>query len=512
MLSGKEQSLLLDSVRARWRAGKPADAAALAAEIAPWQKALWKFQKVGYIGAAGQPKAWMEPVSPLAAQQEVRLKIPASPDGKDVTLYLAASDAGDGNEHDFVVWQQPRLVAPGRPDLLLREVRAVSAELAEKRARIFAATAKSLAAAAAAGGAADVAELARKHGVDADALGAWLGYLGIGANGPAKIDAYFTTKILADPKYDFIKGWGTLETPALIANSTDQHVRVPGNMKPHSVAVHPAPKLQAVVGWRSPAAMKLRVDATITHAHPECGNGVTWSLELRRGATRQRLAAGVAQGGTPMKIPPVENLAVQPGDLISVLIGPRDGNHSCDLTAIDFALTSSGENARTWNLAEDVSPDVLAGNPHADRFGNAGVWHFYTEPDNGGSGPGAVIEAGSLLAKWQSASGAEEKQKLAEALQTLLTSGPPTASDTPDAKLYRQLASLGGTLFSTASALPVKLAAVGESPWGLDPAMFAGENLSMRAPAVLEVRLPADLAAGGELVADGRLDPATGAE
>jgi hypothetical protein len=115
-----------------------------------------------------------------------------------VTIYLAAADAGDGNEHDFAVWQQPRLVAPGRPDLLLRDVRAISAELTERRARIFAVTAKSLTAAAeasAASGAVDVPELARKYGVDADALAAWLGYLGIGSQGPARIDSYFTTKI-----------------------------------------------------------------------------------------------------------------------------------------------------------------------------------------------------------------------------------------------------------------------------------------------------------------------------
>src|SRR5437870_11507024 len=66
-------------------------------------------------------------------------------------------------------------------------------------------------------------------------------------------------------------------------------------------------------------------------------------------------------------------------DLVSLLIGPRDANHSCDLTAVELILESAGEAGREWNLAKDVSPDVLAGNPHADRFGNEGVWHFYTD-------------------------------------------------------------------------------------------------------------------------------------
>src|SRR6185436_21166093 len=101
-----------------------------------------------------------------------------------------------------------------------------------------------------------------------------------------------------------------------------QHVRIPGNLKGHGIVLHPSPKLNAAVGWRSPMTGAVRVDATVTHAHPECGNGVEWFLELRRGATRQRLAAGVSQGGKPVAAGPFENLAVQQGDLISVLIGP----------------------------------------------------------------------------------------------------------------------------------------------------------------------------------------------
>ncbi len=125
-LSGSEPSLLLDGLRARWRTAKPEDAPALAADVAAWQKGLWRFATVGHIGKVGGPKAWLEPVNPLLASQEVRFKIPAPSDGQEVTLSFVASDVGDGNEQDFVVWQQPRLVAPGRPDLLLRDVRSVA--------------------------------------------------------------------------------------------------------------------------------------------------------------------------------------------------------------------------------------------------------------------------------------------------------------------------------------------------------------------------------------------------
>ena len=123
-LTSTEPSLLLDVVRARWRAAKAGDAAALTAEIGVWQRTLSRFTTVGQIGKVGGPKRWLEPVNPVMSRQEVRFKVPATSDSQDVVLSLLASDAGDGHAHDFVVWQRPRLVAPGRPDLLLRDVRA----------------------------------------------------------------------------------------------------------------------------------------------------------------------------------------------------------------------------------------------------------------------------------------------------------------------------------------------------------------------------------------------------
>src|SRR5262249_39563255 len=150
------------------------------------------------------------------------------------------------------------------------------------------------------------------------------------------------------------------------------------------------------------------------------------------------------------KIAPIESLAVQQGDLVSLLIGPRDGNHACDLTEVNLALSTSGDGKREWILAQDVSSDVIAANPHADRFGNQGVWHFKTEPDKGGSAAEPVIPAGSLLAKWQATDTVTEKQRLAGEIHKLLNSEPPRDKDSPDAKLYRQLSSLGGPLFARA--------------------------------------------------------------
>ena len=532
-LNETKPSLVLDLVREPWRSAKLGGVPALEGTIAQWQQALWRFTQVGHIGKRDGPKAWQVPVTPLASAREVRLKMPSASPGKDSTLYLAVSDAGDGSKNDFAVWENPRLVAPGRADLSLRDVRAAVVALRTHREKIFSSAAKCLAAAAEVSGPMDknaVAQLTQKHGVEPAVLTAWLDCLGIGA-GEARIESHLTQKIETMQSYAFIQGWSGAEALSVIANSSDQHVRVPGNMKPHSVALHPSPTLRAIAGWRSPVAATIRVDGVVQHAHPECGNGVTWALELRRGSSRQRLAAGTSQGAKEVQFGPFENLAVRLGDVLSLAIGPRDGNHSCDLTAVDFNLS---DGTRQWNLAKDVSPSILAGNPHADSLGNGGVWHFYSEPDKGG-GAESVLPAGSLLATWQSSTSAEEKGRLAGEFQKLLMNGPgDLAKDAPNAVLYRQLTSLNGPLLGsilrssrsekalTETRNNQSLVAPSVQEWGLDPAVFGihpngvskvqGTSLCVRAPSVIEVRLPAELVEGCEFVATAVLHKETGSE
>ncbi len=148
-LTDREPSFLLDVIRAHWRAARPDESPRIAAEVRQWQQALWRFSSVGHIGKVGGPKAWHEPVTPITASQELRVKLPAAAAGqKEITLYLVAGDAGDGNANDFVIWQRPRLVAPGRPDLLLRDVDEFTRKMSARRERTFSSTSKALAAAA----------------------------------------------------------------------------------------------------------------------------------------------------------------------------------------------------------------------------------------------------------------------------------------------------------------------------------------------------------------------------
>lgn len=514
-------SQVLQFVRDRFQQAKPGDVSVLVQLIRDWQQALWRFTSVGHIGKQNGPKSWQEPVSPLAAQHEIRVKLAPRADGSDVVLYLAASDLGDGNEHDFALWENPRLVAPGRPDLPLKNVRSVVQQLASKRTAMVDNVLQCLAAAHEAGSGTDrpdLPALARKHQADPAMLGAWLDYLGLVSTGRPHLGPLLTKKMDGTRDYAFIKGWTGDQALSVLANSSDASVRTPGTMKPHGVAVHPSPKRSAVVAWRSPVSGSMQIRGSIQDAHPECGNGITWALEARRGKAREILASGVSKGASVVELGKFDKVRVTKGDAVALVIGPRDGNHVCDLTAVDLVMSDS---THEWSLAKDVSSDILAANPHADSLGNAAVWHFVSEDTTTTSSP--AIPPGSLLSQWLQSSDASQRAHLAQQVQDLLRNGPGALpADSPDRALHAQITSFNGPLLAAAlRSVQGDVHDESSSLYGLPSTLFGSHptgakvdplSLCVQAPSVMEVRLPAALAEGAELVVGARLHPSSDPE
>jgi hypothetical protein len=438
-LTAKTPSVLLDPLRAKFAAKQ-----LTAADIEAWQKVLWRFSNIGHIGRANGPKAWQEQVSPLVSQQELRVKL----DGNhDHTLYLVSGTAGDGDAGDSIIWENPRLVAKGRPDLPINQLPELVKHLEAERTKILASTESCL-----------TALSVGKSDTDAKLVALWRDYLGFGST---KLEPLLTKKLERSPDYAFIKGWVGASDLSVLANSSDARVRIPGIMEPHSIATHPAPDRASVIAWKSPVATaNLKISGTVTHAHPECGNGVTWALEVRRGNTTQRLAAGVSQGAKPIKLGPFENVGIGVDQVVALIIGPRDGNHACDLTAVNLTLT---DGKTTWDLAKDISPNILAGNPH-------GPWHFLSQP--------TAQDAGSALptpmANWRKKPSPELAAKVREHLEKDFPLTHPL--------LARSLRSFQAT---------------GEKHF-----------LKSQAPAMIELKIPAALAKGAEFVVTARLEKA----
>jgi hypothetical protein len=529
-LSDRGERALLDSpsaiLRQSFRDAGPGDAKALAQWIEAWQAQLWRFNSIGHIGLAAGPKAWQEPISPLVNRQTFRLKCqPTSETSADrsISIYLSATDAGDGNAADWVIWQRPRFEIPGQPDLLLRDVERVSRAVAAQRSSIFEQSAGCLRAAAEVQCGEqpdDRGTLAARHQVTLEALNAWFSLLGIGSGSDSAIGMPLVERLEGASGYPFIRGWVGADALSVLANSSDQHVRIPGNMPPHSVGVHPAPNRAVVVTWIAPCSDQFQVNGFAQHAHPECGNGVSWAIELQRGSTRQVLSSGTSAGDRPVQIALEAPLAIRAGERIALVIGPREGNHSCDLTTVDLELAS---NSGTWKLSRDVAADLLSGNPHADFAGRKGIWHFTSIPvSDAERSAGFVVPVDSLLARWQLTPELDQRFAIADAIHQLLNgSAAEPPSDSPDAQLLRLLRSLRGPLLGAALAYAAEVAANTEpstdgniSQFGFYPQLgtLDAGDICVQAPATLHFEVGADLLADSQFVVDAVLAPNHGKE
>jgi hypothetical protein len=510
LLNGTESSALIDDIRARWRTARPEE---IASDIRLWQAALTKFNSVAHF------KPWMEPANPINESQPFRIALKPEKDAKDMVVRLVTRNAGAAGASGLVEWKEPRLEAPGRPPILLRDLRD-GLRGREAMRKTFADAAKYLIAAddaRSAAAAVDVDAFAKARNLDPVMLSAWFDCLGIVRQGQLNLNGLITERNESAGAFGFVKTWGPSATPNVSANSSDKAVSIPGTLRPHSVAIHPSPTLNVAVGWRSPVEGLARVEARVVHAHPACGNGVTWTLELRRGRERRQLAGGSLDLGKAAKIAPIENLLLHPGDLLSIVVGARDANHGCDLTDVDLTIQELADSKRKWNLAHDVSGDLLAANPHADTLGNRDIWAFYTEKTS--TAPNASlanIPPGSILDRWRDQPNRAERDKLAGSMQELLNRPAPAAKDSPDAALYAQLTSPTGPLLGRLdfARLAAEVRAKDETPataepfglprerFGKQPAGRPVEPTSLIADAteVIELRLPADLAAGSEIV------------
>ena len=262
----------------------------------------------------------------------------------------------------------------------------------------------------------------------------------------------YTAKLNKVGGHKTVNGWGSEGTPWFLANSSAEPVRVFGSLTlpPRSISTHPSVALAAAVGWRSPINATVRVTGRVADIDPNCGNGVGWSVELLHDGKKQIVASGLIDNGKaatldPGAFPGLAAVNVQTGDLLSLVIDPRDRDHACDSTLIQLVI--SGDKGKKWDLTAEVVDSVQAGNAHADGQGNAAVWHFYAVA--GGPLPAvpATIPAGSVLGRWSAASGAERGRLAAEVQKLLLRPAAPDG-DKANATLYRDLTSAAGPLFA----------------------------------------------------------------
>ena len=531
-LTDRAPSYPLDVVRARWRTALEKDVPVLAAEVATWQAALWKTVLVGsYVRPVGEGYAESTtrqvPVDPPATGSvPLRLAVKPSPGQTEVVLYLAASELGAGGGP--VVWHLPRFESSARPTLLLRDYAQFGPAFEVDYPSAFAGAAKYLAAVAEAAndprGTADA--LAKRHGLDAPFLRRWVEALDVEPLGKAETSKtvpavplqLLAEKTPREAQRPAINGWrkkGT-DLPILVTNGSERVENIPGRVPPHGVAVHPLPREFVGVAWKSPVAGSVRVAVRVTHAHPACGNGVAWWLEHRRGGRATVLGKGTLDLGKEAK-PAAKALTVEKGDLLVLAVDAREGNYVCDLTEVGFSVSEDGRPGWVSDLGADVADTVLAGNPHADRYGNADTWSFVRGESKGTAAP--LVPPESVLDQWRKAAAdparRDEAAKLAAQAEALLSGPRPAKEKDPDRVLYDRLVAADGPLFTGVDVARIAKPRPKTASYGLPTERFAarpgglpvdGASILAATGEITEVRLPTALFVGREFVVDGRFD------
>ena len=501
-------------IHREWMAASPEDIPELMKFIGHWQARLWKFNVVGHVGREGAPKSWMEEVTPITPRREFRVPLSTAESDADIVVTVRAGDAGDGNEGDFVLWRDMRLEAEGKVAIPLHAVAGIRRRLIQKRREHVTDIPRYLEILAKQKPGFDAESVAASNSLDPILLSRWDAFTTAKSNSPVKVSGHIQSRLMNVGNYEFVTGWGVPETPSIVANASDKEVRIPGISRPRSLRVHPSPTQSIALGWQSPLTGVIQIKATIADAHPECGNGVEWLIRHQNGKHIAILEQGSfdRSGNSTSR---VHTLPVQKGDLISILVGPRVSNHTCDLTALDFEITEVDGEKRVWDAASELSREILKANPQGDSFGNSNVWHMYQEPmsEFARGNPGQVtVPAGSLVAKWIAARSLKQKQELAKAVSRLLAlPGPDTNQFSPaDILLHKQLQRLLEPQLDLESLADIKP----DPRFGVDPEgdQTAPDHIVVKAPSVLEFSIPRQLAEGRELVVAGMCDVRKGTE
>lgn len=195
------------------------------------------------------------------------------------------------------------------------------------------------------------------------------------------------TKVTALPGVPLVRGWSTGEIPWFGANPSSEpglagDLRIP----PRCVAMHPLPDRDVAVGWRSPIQSQVNIRANVAMGDAHGGNGIEWTIVHDTPTRRKVLAHGVIGPGGSQRIPDnatdakLLEATVQAGDMVSLVVGAREGNHICDTTIVELTITETGPGGRSWELTREVVDSIHDGNPHPDATGHQDVWCFYSQP------------------------------------------------------------------------------------------------------------------------------------
>lgn len=523
---GDEGAVLLSELRKQYQAAKPEQAGAIAKWVQGWQDRLWRFNSVGHFGSI---RSWQVGVNPLVDRVALRQKLEG--DAKTFTLNVTASTAGDDGEEDVFVLQNPRVVFEGGHVLKLKDLgyfTHVAEEVIEDELR------KTqdylMGAAAVHREKLSIKQVAQKHALNEAVLRAWVVYLDLANISNLTLTGHFPNRIRNVHGNPNLHGWGDKSGASVIVNKGKETANfLTITAPPKSVILHPWPTVQAVVAWQSPIDGRISIQGAVADADNKCGNGAAYSIELWRMGGMQRLVQGVIDNGGRSGLEVKQPVEVSKGDIVTVVIDARDGNHVCDTTHVQLMIQEAGGAGRKWDVTPQAIKRIESSNILPDAHGNERVWHFLSRSADSKQKE-VVVPAESRLGAFRQAlvnnGDAAEMKRLAEQVKLIVT-GKGGKPNEIDKKIVSELRQFNGplkwmsvlnveklkgsvdnrALKQASAALGVELNAFGKSRYGVT---VDADSIVYQAPAKLSLNLPVEAVAGGTFVADAIIPPGAG--
>ncbi|MDG2220515.1 MAG: DUF1592 domain-containing protein, partial [Rubripirellula sp.] len=507
------QSFLLHSLRQKWKTASIENIDILVKEIARAQNVLWKFNTIGHIGREGSPTQWMEPVSTVTEQLEIEHELFT---GKTLISVLPVF----GKSAEIRI-RRPQLVFDdATPAIPLQDVANLSNAAGQLAAtelnrieqyldalhELRKARRKQPRTQSASALVKQIATQRKLSGPVIAGLAQMVGSMGLTSRRPGE---HLAKRITSAHGIDAINGWQGDDALGVTTNRSSEPIKfLTITAPPRSVIVHPSPSESLATSWQSPIDGAVHVSGKVADADEVCGNGYHWQLHHLTESGRSTLAGGDFDNGQGQSFEIRMDLRCQVGDLISLLISPRDQNHACDSTHVELDIQEVAGAQRHWKLSEDVVDKILAGNPLADSFGNPDVWHFtpYQEHNQ------QAVErasAGSALARWGKASDIDNQQAMESCrddLIRLLKTSDSNLLSTADQHLRNRLRHWRGPLNWLEQARRESPASsewtiTAEEPWAfeIDPRMAGGKLQLLGTVTLNHLSQPAQLSVGHQV-------------
>ncbi len=467
-LNTPSASPLVTQLQQLWQQAKPGEQQTLVEFVRQWQSQLWQFGTVGHIGKVGNPQAWQSPVSPIITSQQIDIPF-ANDQGirsgpfRPAAISLSAKPFNNEDVPPLLELTDARIALRNQQMIQLNQADAIAAWSQRASDRELARTVDYLVALEQSSRQQiPISRLAEQFDLLPALLQRWSRVSGIGGGVDVEPTNLFTNRLENIGGYPVIRGWGSHQTPSVIVNTSDNELQFSTLTVPaRSVCVHPSPTLEVYTSWRCPADCEIEISGLVADADGNCGNGFQWRLEILRNSGVSVVAAGDVDNGGGTEFADGDSHQMRMGEIIRLVINPRQKDHACDTTHVEMQIKEVGSSTRAWRLSTAAVKRIEHGNPLGDDYGHTSVWYFGSSPVDQPK-PVAII-AGSLLERWRNSvlAGApgEELRTLAEQLTELLTNDaePAESAGAADQQLKNLLRDWLGPLEWTrlaAEAIP----------------------------------------------------------